>query len=70
MLFLTWTILVSPYNSLSFFLLQYNAIYDFDGQDASELSFKKGDVITVVAKDDADWWKGLVIGMQSIVIMP
>jgi len=38
------------------------ALYDFAGEQATDLSFKKGDVITVVKKTESrdDWWTGRV----------
>ncbi|KAG0042650.1 hypothetical protein BGZ83_000208 [Gryganskiella cystojenkinii] len=38
------------------------ALYDFVGEQATDLSFKKGDRITVVKKTDStnDWWTGRV----------
>ncbi|XP_056890608.1 growth factor receptor-bound protein 2a isoform X3 [Takifugu flavidus] len=34
------------------------AVFDFDGKEANELSFKAGDCIVVLEKSHADWWKG------------
>ncbi|GJQ15155.1 hypothetical protein GpartN1_g6946.t1 [Galdieria partita] len=34
------------------------ALYDFQGQEADELSFRKGDHIQVVAYDTSGWWLG------------
>ncbi|KAG0315778.1 hypothetical protein BGZ99_007272 [Dissophora globulifera] len=36
------------------------ALYDFKGEQATDLSFKKGDIITVVKKTPSrnDWWTG------------
>ncbi|KAJ8296254.1 SH3 domain-containing protein [Rhodotorula toruloides] len=34
------------------------ALYDFPGVETTDLPFKKGDVITILAKDDEEWWKG------------
>ncbi|BGP22459.1 SH4 domain protein [Rhodotorula toruloides] len=34
------------------------ALYDFPGVEAMDLPFKKGDVITILAKEDEEWWKG------------
>ncbi|KAI2804907.1 hypothetical protein RDWZM_008181 [Blomia tropicalis] len=38
------------------FLVQ--AIYDFSPQEAGELEFHRGDIITVVDRSDANWWEG------------
>lgn len=32
------------------------AKYDFDGNDSDDLPFKKGEVLTVVSKDEEQWW--------------
>ncbi|BGP37592.1 hypothetical protein JCM10449v2_001509 [Rhodotorula kratochvilovae] len=34
------------------------ALYDFPGVEPTDLPFKKNDVITILAMDDAEWWKG------------
>jgi hypothetical protein len=36
------------------------ALYDYAGEQATDLSFKKGDQITVVKKTESknDWWTG------------
>lgn len=36
------------------------ALYDFAGVEAGDLAFKKGEVITIIAKDDEEWWKGRI----------
>jgi hypothetical protein len=38
------------------------AQYDYTAQKASQLSFKKGDVILVIDKDKTGWWKGELDG--------
>ncbi|XP_022914734.1 adapter molecule Crk [Onthophagus taurus] len=30
--------------------------YDFDGQDADDLPFKKGEILTIIKKDEEQWW--------------
>ncbi|TWW59681.1 Protein enhancer of sevenless 2B [Takifugu flavidus] len=40
------------------FVLSCTAVFDFDGKEANELSFKAGDCIVVLEKSHADWWKG------------
>lgn len=45
------------------------ALYDFNGEQDGDLSFREGDVITIVEKSDSqdDWWTGSVGGRQGIV---
>jgi len=30
--------------------------YDFDGSDPDDLPFKKGEILTIVSKDEENWW--------------
>lgn len=32
------------------------AKYDFEGQDNDDLPFKKGDILTIISKDEEQWW--------------
>lgn len=43
------------------------ALYDFVGEQATDLPFKKGDIITVVKKTDSrnDWWTGKLNGREG-----
>ncbi|KAI8599652.1 hypothetical protein EDD21DRAFT_379261 [Dissophora ornata] len=43
------------------------ALYDFAGEQATDLSFKKGDLITVTKKTDSrnDWWTGRCSGREG-----
>ncbi|XP_077979364.1 crk-like protein [Glandiceps talaboti] len=34
----------------------YKAIYDFPGRDADDLPFRKGEVLTLIRKDEENWW--------------
>ena len=34
------------------------ALFTFKATNNDELTFKKGDVITLTQRDDADWWEG------------
>lgn len=36
------------------------AMYDYSAQNIDELSFQRGDSITVDDKTDPDWWKGTI----------
>ncbi|KAG0256371.1 hypothetical protein BG011_004601 [Mortierella polycephala] len=46
---------------------QVTALYDFTGEQATDLSFKKGDTIFVVKKTDSrnDWWTGKCNGREG-----
>ncbi|KAF9214241.1 hypothetical protein CPC16_000917 [Podila verticillata] len=43
------------------------AMYDFAGEQATDLSFKKGDIITVIKKTPSknDWWTGRCQGREG-----
>lgn len=43
------------------------AMYDFAGEEATDLSFKKGDIITVTKKTPSknDWWTGRCQGREG-----
>ncbi|KAF9153046.1 hypothetical protein BGX21_005036 [Mortierella sp. AD011] len=43
------------------------ALYDFSGEQATDLSFKKGDIITVIKKTPSknDWWTGRCNGSEG-----
>ena len=47
-------------------LLQAVAAYDFQFQSEKELSFKKGDVIVITKKVDANWFEGYISDRTSI----
>ena len=38
------------------------ALYDYQAQGPEELSLHYGDIITLVAKEDDEWWKGQLNG--------
>ncbi|KAL3229731.1 LAS seventeen-binding protein 3 [Nakaseomyces bracarensis] len=44
------------------------ALYSFAGEEAGDLPFRKGDVITIIKKSDSqnDWWTGKVNGREGI----
>ena len=47
-------------------VLRARGIYEFNGQDASELSFKVGDVINIL-KNTGDWWEGELNGKKGLL---
>jgi len=42
------------------------ALYDFDAREANELSFKSGDVVTVLSQD-GEWWTAELHGHTGTV---
>nr|XP_031841629.1 intersectin-1 isoform X3 [Nomia melanderi] len=42
------------------------ALYPYQAQNEDELSFEKGDVIVVTAKEDTAWWKGELNGVSGV----
>ncbi|KAJ2933563.1 hypothetical protein H1R20_g3496, partial [Candolleomyces eurysporus] len=48
--------------------IQAVALYKFDAVESGDLSFDKGDVISIVKKSDStdDWWTGKVHGREGI----
>ena len=45
---------------------KYSALYTYSAQYEDELSFEAGDTVIVVAKDEADWWKGECKGKTGV----
>ncbi|XP_034041582.1 intersectin-1 isoform X2 [Thalassophryne amazonica] len=45
---------------------QVIGMYDYVAQNDDELAFQKGQVITVLNKDDCDWWKGELNGKEGL----
>nr|2SEM_A Chain A, PROTEIN (SEX MUSCLE ABNORMAL PROTEIN 5) [Caenorhabditis elegans]2SEM_B Chain B, PROTEIN (SEX MUSCLE ABNORMAL PROTEIN 5) [Caenorhabditis elegans]3SEM_A Chain A, SEX MUSCLE ABNORMAL PROTEIN 5 [Caenorhabditis elegans]3SEM_B Chain B, SEX MUSCLE ABNORMAL PROTEIN 5 [Caenorhabditis elegans] len=42
------------------------ALFDFNPQESGELAFKRGDVITLINKDDPNWWEGQLNNRRGI----
>ncbi|XP_028413322.1 growth factor receptor-bound protein 2-like [Dendronephthya gigantea] len=42
------------------------ALFDFKPQEENELEFKKGQIIQVVEKDDANWWRGRLENREGL----
>ena len=45
------------------------ALYSHDGEDADDLSFKEGDKIIVLAKDESGWYTGQLVGTDFVGIV-
>ncbi|KAI8501246.1 PREDICTED: growth factor receptor-bound protein 2-like isoform X3 [Branchiostoma belcheri] len=50
--------------------LKVQAKFDFNPQEAGELRFRKGDIISVMDKSDANWWKGQCHGETGMFPAP
>lgn len=47
------------------------AKYDFDGSDADDLPFRKGEVLTVISKDEEQWWTAMnSLGQTGSIPVP
>lgn len=44
---------------------QARALWAYHGSAADDLSFKKGDIIVVLAEENPDWWRGQVLNSQQ-----
>ncbi|XP_033230304.1 intersectin-1 isoform X3 [Belonocnema kinseyi] len=42
------------------------SLYPYQAQNEDELSFEKGDVITVLAKEEEAWWRGELNGVSGV----
>ncbi|KAH9812678.1 hypothetical protein DFH28DRAFT_389494 [Melampsora americana] len=40
------------------------ALWPYSGSASDDLSFQKGDIIVILAEENADWWRGEVVGSQ------
>ncbi|XP_057596403.1 intersectin-2 isoform X3 [Hippopotamus amphibius kiboko] len=45
---------------------QVIAMYDYTAHNGDELSFSKGQLISVLNKDDPDWWQGEISGVTGL----
>uniref|UniRef100_A0A1B0GKF1 SH3 domain-containing protein n=1 Tax=Lutzomyia longipalpis TaxID=7200 RepID=A0A1B0GKF1_LUTLO len=42
------------------------ALYPYKAQNDDELSFEKDDIISVVGRDEPEWWRGELNGIQGL----
>jgi len=42
-------------------------LYDFTATEDNELSFKKGDIISIIAQQHGDWWEGEINGTAGLL---
>ncbi|CCO31617.1 hypothetical protein BN14_05663 [Rhizoctonia solani AG-1 IB] len=48
-------------------VVKAKALYAYEGSNADELPLVEGDVLSIVDKSEADWWKAEKDGMIFIV---
>lgn len=54
-------------HSITFLLVErVMALYPYQAQNEDELSFEKGDVISVLAKEETAWWRGELNGVSGV----
>eukprot|EP00128_Syssomonas_multiformis_P007324 Colp12_sorted_trinity150504_noHs@29259 len=51
-------------------LFKVRALYSYDAQGEEELSFREGDIITIVNQDDEAWWEGTLDGRAGMLPVP
>ncbi|KAK6016468.1 SH2 domain protein [Ostertagia ostertagi] len=42
------------------------ALFDFNPQEEGELPFKRGEIITLINKDDMNWWEGSLNNKRGV----
>ncbi|XP_029946134.1 GRB2-related adaptor protein 2-like isoform X3 [Salarias fasciatus] len=55
-----------PHSQLKVSAVQVQAMYDFTAEEDDELGFSVGDVIEVLDRSDASWWKGKLRGKSGL----
>lgn len=46
--------------------MKAKAVFDFEAAEDNELSFKSGDLITLLERSYGDWWTGMCQGKVGI----
>ncbi|XP_048865058.1 intersectin-1 isoform X1 [Brienomyrus brachyistius] len=62
----TPTELVPPKPQVPNAVCQVIGMYDYTAQNDDELPFSKGQIISVLSKDDPDWWRGELNGAVGL----
>lgn len=59
-----------PYNinimTFLYFLDKVIALYPYKAQNDDELSFEKDDIISVLGRDEPEWWRGECQGLTGL----
>lgn len=54
-----------PYSAAPVYDLYVCALYDYEADDETEISFREGDIIQVISKHDSGWWDGIALGKSG-----
>jgi son of sevenless len=46
-------------------MMYVRALYDYESDDQSSLSFHEGDVIKVIMSLESGWWDGVINGVRG-----
>lgn len=57
----------SVFYSLESENLEATAQFDFNARSERELSFKKGDTLTLYTQVSNDWWRGALAGREGLI---
>ena len=52
-------------NNLSQPVMYVRALYDYDADDRTSLSFHEGDIIQVITQLESGWWDGVINGVRG-----
>ena len=47
--------------------MEAQALYDFNARSTREVSFHKGDTVSLTKQVSNDWWKGSVRGQEGLI---
>lgn len=53
--------------SLTSSVVKAVALYSYNGENADELPFTEGDTLSIIDREEADWWKAEKEGVVFIV---
>ena len=53
---------VGSFRIIFFWLEKCKALFDYEAKTEIELSFKTGEILTVLSRDDPEWWEGELNG--------
>lgn len=57
---------ISNINFCTVILDKVIALYPYEAQNDDELSFEKDDIISVLGRDEPEWWRGELRGLSGL----